>query len=791
MIRCFENVFVLDSAHTTYCFRVLETGVLEHLYYGARLFISGAADVEALAEKHAFAPGNTSIYDADHPQYSLDDMRLECSGVGKGDLREPFVRLCYADGNKTTDFKYASYEVFEEKSVPAQLPASYGEGVSELVITLKDRNYPVALKLYYSVFYDLDIITRRSVLENLGEDTIFVDRLMSTQLDFETSDWVFSTFTGSWTREMNREDLPLRAGKYVNATTSGNSSSRANPFVMLSKSTTTEDMGECIGLNLIYSGNHYEACEVSSYGKLRFVSGINPDTFGWTLTAKESLEAPEAVMSYASDGFNGMSRQLHAFVRECIVRGSWKGKERPVLLNSWEASYFNIKESSLLRLAKAAAQVGVELFVVDDGWFGERNDDTSSLGDWQVNEKKLPHGLQGLCERIKALGLSFGLWVEPEMVNVSSRLYSAHPNWVIASPGVTHSEGRNQRILDLCNPEVVDYLIETFTRLFTSADISYVKWDMNRNFTDYYSPYLDRERQGEVAHRYILGLYRLMDTLTKRFPGILFEGCASGGNRFDLGILCYFPQIWASDNTDAWCRVKSMTGYSYGYPMSVVSAHVSACPNHQTLRRTPLTTRFNVAAFGVLGYECNLCDMSKAELLEIKAQIELYKKNRRLLTFGTFYRGRSGDIYEWCVVSKDKRKAIGMLMHGLMQPNMPFEQFFPKGLEPALRYEFYNVAKRLDIRQFGDLVNTASPVHVKTDSLLADVLARFVTMPGETDHFITSGSVLMAGVKLSQAFGGTGYNENTRLFTDFASRMYFLNAKEDLLEEGDKRTLKG
>lgn len=362
------------------------------------------------------------------------------------------------------------------------------------------------------------------------------------------------------------------------------------------------------------------------YGKLRFVSGINPNSFEYRLEVGEELEAPESVMTFSPNGFNGMSQRMHSFVRNCIVRGTWKKKLRPVLLNSWEAAYFDINESKLLRLAKAGKEAGIELFVMDDGWFGQRDDDSSSLGDWFVNKKKLPNGVGGLCKKINDLGLMFGIWIEPEMVNVKSELYRTHPDWTIEIPGKNHSEGRNQRILDLANPDVVDYMIKQIEELLSSANIDYVKWDMNRTFTDYYSNYLPKERQGETGHRYVLGLYKMMKTLTQKFPKILFEGCSAGGNRFDLGILSYFPQIWASDNTDAVYRVKAMTSYSYGYPMSTVTAHVSACPNHQTLRRTPLQTRFNVAAFGVCGYECNFFDMKKEELKEIKTQINIYKE---------------------------------------------------------------------------------------------------------------------------------------------------------------------
>jgi alpha-galactosidase len=631
------------------------------------------------------------------------------------------------------------------------------------------------MELHYSVFSEQDVIVRSTKLVNKGDEVIRLNRLMSTQVDFETADYILSTFNGSWAREMKRYDMPMIAGKHVNASYTGGSSSRANPFVMLSKAGTTEDTGICYGFNLIYSGNHYEAVEVSSYGKTRIVTGINPQSFCFTLEPGAYFEAPEAVMTFSEHGFNGMSQHMHDYVRQCIVRGEWKEKIRPILLNSWEAAYFDISESRLLKLAKAGKEVGIELFVMDDGWFGERNDDTKSLGDWNVNTKKLPNGLDGLARKINALGMDFGIWVEPEMVNVNSNLYREHPDWCMAIPGKNHAEGRNQRILDLCNPAVVDYMVERMTGVFSSANISYVKWDMNRTFSDYYSPYLPPERQGEVAHRYIMGLYRMMDELTRRFPHILFEGCAAGGNRFDLGILCYFPQIWASDDTDALYRVQGQTGYSYGYPMSTVSAHVSGCPNHQTLRTTPLPTRFAVAAFGILGYECNLCDLKKEELEEIRKQIAIYKEWRSVLQTGRFYRGRNGNIHEWTCVSREKDRAVGMLMQELVQPNTQFEQYFAKGLDGKKKYAFSNRDLRYNVKLFGDLVNTASPVHVKPDSLLHNAIARFVTMPGEKESYVVSGELLMrAGVKLKQAFSANGYNEETRFFGDFASRLYFM-----------------
>ena len=849
MIRTDGKNFILETEHTTYCFQVTDTGHLEHLYYGRKLTFSeklNGGELEPLVEKHVFAPGNTNVYDGAHSAFSLEDMRLEMSSYGKGDIREPFVELVHADGSMTSDFLYDTYEITSvtdkritdcgeevsgsgeavsgcegaapdcgdevsggKEAVPERigdaagmvLPHAYDETgkAEQLIVTLRDRQYDVKLELFYTVYEECDVITRSARLTNESKESIQIRRLMSMQLDFDTSDYIFTTFTGAWAREMKRNDLSMCAGKYVNASYTGTSSSRANPFVMLAKRGTTEDFGGCYGFNLIYSGNHYEAAEVGSFGKLRLVAGVNPQSFCWQLSTGAQFEAPEAVMAYSYLGYNGMSQCMHRFVREHIVRGTWKHRTRPVLLNSWEASYFDISERKLLALAKKGKEAGVELFVMDDGWFGERNDDAHSLGDWEANSKKLPGGLGGLGRKIRELGLSFGIWVEPEMVNVNSRLYAAHPDWTLEIPGKPHSEGRNQRILDLGRSEVQDFIIEKMSKVFSQADISYVKWDMNRTFSDYFSQALPAERQGETAHRYVLGLYRCMRELTARFQDIFFEGCAAGGNRFDLGMLCYFPQIWASDNTDALCRAEIQYGYSYGYPMSVIGAHVSACPNHQTLRVTPLETRFSVAAFGMLGYECNFSDMKKEEFAAVKEQIRLYKQWREVLQKGDFYRGRSfadgeagsclrglpGNEMEWTCVSGDRTKAVGMLLQKLIVPNMQQHIFKPKGLHPAYRYHFYNRSLQYSVKEFGDLVNTVSPVHIRQDSIAHNLIAKFVKMDGETEDYYAYGDVLMyGGVHLHQAFGGTGYNGEVRHFPDFAARMYFMESEGNDAPDG-------
>lgn len=801
MIQQNNQIFVLHTRNTTYAFHVLPSGHLEHLYYGRKIRISEPLTEDSIAvlvEKCAFPSGNANIYSNDYKTFSLEDIRLEMSSYGKGDIREPFIEVVHADGSYSSDYLYDSFTIVNGKEPFETLPGSYDDKneVEHLTIILKDKNANLTLELHYYVYEWCDVITRSARFINSSEEKVTLKRLMSTQLDLNTSDYVFSTFNGAWAREMHRNDTPIVAGKHVNSSYTGTSSNRANPFVMLSKDCTTEDAGECYGFNLIYSGNHYEAVEVNGYGKTRIVTGMNPRSFAYHLEAGEVFEAPEAVMAYSHEGYNGMSQHMHQFVNEHIVRGQWKKKERPVLLNSWEASYFNIDERKLLNLAKAGKVAGIELFVMDDGWFGNRNDDTSSLGDWSVNLKKLPNGVAGLCKKVNALGLEFGIWVEPEMVNVDSNLYRAHPEWVMDIPGRDHSEGRNQRILDMGQTAVQDYIIEEMSKLFASCNIAYVKWDMNRIVSDYYAKDLPAERQGEVAHRYVVGLYRCMKTLTERFPHILFEGCASGGNRFDLGILCYFPQIWSSDDTDAMCRAEIQTGYSYGYPMSAISAHVSACPNHQTLRTTPIETRFNVAAFGVLGYECNFCEMSREDIAAIKEQIALYKKWRRTLQYGSFYRGRTmcdalkancsrgaasvlvsgaGNLVEWTIVSEDREHAVGMLMQKLVAPNSHFDYYKAHGLNPEAEYEFTNRELKYNIKDFGSLVNMVAPIHIKQDSLVHNVVAMFVKMDSEKEKCRAFGDTMMYnGVHLKQAFGGTGYNDQVRYFQDFSSRIYFM-----------------
>ncbi|MFH2115115.1 MAG: alpha-galactosidase, partial [Spirochaetota bacterium] len=573
------QVIHIDTGNTSYIMDVLPTGQLRHLYYGRRL--RHQFDYSALVQKDDVPGYGTLVaYSQSQPNIGLDDQCLEYSGLGKGDYREPMIDLVFHDGSMTTDFRYVSHESRAGRPDIPGLPCALGspDDVSTTTVTLRDESVGLTLALVYCAYGACDVVTRFAVLRNDGLEPVRIRRLMSAQLDLFGGDWRLLTFDGCWANERNYNERPVLPGVYVNDSKTGHSSARHNPFVMLARDGCDEETGECYASNLVYSGNHAEICERSFTGKLRLLTGINPSAFEWLLEPGQEFHTPEAALSWSGAGYNGISLNMHRFVRKHIVRGQWADRERPVLLNNWEATEFDFDKRKLLALAKEAVALGMELFVLDDGWFGERNDDKRGLGDWTVNKKKLPGGLSALARKISALGLRFGIWVEPEMVNEDSRLFREHPDWAVSSPGREPSPSRNQLVLDLCKPEVRRHLVEAMSAVFSSADISYVKWDMNRNLSDLYSSFLPAERQGEFCHRYVLGLYELLGELTARFPDILFESCASGGNRFDLGLLCYMPQVWTSDNTDAYSRLTIQNGTSYGYPQSVMGAHVSASP---------------------------------------------------------------------------------------------------------------------------------------------------------------------------------------------------------------------
>lgn len=777
-----EHAIHLSTAHTSYIMAVLPTGHLQNLYYGPHL--RPMQDYTCLAQKDAVGYGSMVSYERAHPNIGLDDQCLEYSGVGKGDFREPAVELTAENGCAVTDFRYRSHKTYKGRKCIDGLPcATGGEADCETTeVELWDDALDALLTLYYCVYPAQDVITRYARLQNRGGGTLTLRRMMSAQLDLADSAYALVTFDGTWSAERGMNSRPLCEGIFVNDSKMGVSSARHNPFVMLAADGCTERQGRCYGINLVYSGNHSEICEVTYSGKTRLLTGINPSGFSWKLAPGEHFDTPEAVFSFSDEGLNGLSHNLHRFVNDHIIRGMWQNRERPIVINNWEATGFDFTQSKLLAIAKEAAKLGIELFVLDDGWFGGRNDDTSSLGDWFVNEKKLPAGLGGFAEKINKLGMKFGLWVEPEMISENSDLYRAHPDWAVAAPGRTPSMGRNQYLLDLTRAEVRAYLVQTLSAVFSSANIEYVKWDMNRNFSDMYSPSLAPDGQGEFFHRYVLGLYEILKALTERFPAILFESCASGGSRFDLGMLCYMPQTWASDNTDPVCRLSIQQGTSYGYPLSTIGAHVSASPHFSTLRQTPVETRFNVAAFGCLGYELDLTKLSQFDKNAIKEQVAYYKTRRKLFQYGRFYRLHAGTDAKkpvWLCVSPDEKQAVAGLFQFAALPGKGREVLRLEGIDRACDYAVTGRMQFVNVKALGELINSVLPVEIRGDGIIHTVLSEHYMLTMCDERYRAGGDLLCGyGIRLAHRFSGTGYNDEICLFGDYYSRLYDIQAQQ-------------
>lgn len=773
----YENgVFALDTRRTSYIFRVTKFRHLEHIHYGEHVEIS---DAQPLASKHDIQLGSSVMYDTTDDNYCLDNLCLEWSGVGRGDYRQTPVEAKMPDGSFSSDFLYESHEIVPG-CVPMQsLPTAYDDEktAQTLIISLRERDRDAALTLYYTVFPESDVISRRCVIKNNCTGDISLRRIMSMSLDMPDRGFLMHSFDGGWIKEAHRHIRPVEYGMYVNSSTTGASSNRHNPGFLLSEKHTSEDSGRAWGFNLVYSGNHFGLVEKSNHDLVRIQLGINPHCFDWTLHPGESFETPEAVMTFSERGFNGLSANFHDFVNNNIVRGDWKNIERPVLINDWEACFFKFTREKLLKLARRAKKLGVELFVLDDGWFGARNSDTAGLGDYDVNLRKLPGGLGEFADSIEKLGMKFGLWFEPESVNVDSELYRTHPDWAIKPPVGEPCFGRNQLLLDLTRKEVRDYIVESVGKTLDGAKISYVKWDMNRHMSDAYSPCLSN--QGEFAHRYIIGLYEVLYRVFTPRRHILLESCSSGGNRFDLGMLCYSPQIWASDDTDPIERLDIQSGLSYLYPQSTVGAHVSAAPHQQTLRDTPLSTRFNVAAFGVLGYELELKYMTRAELKELRGQIEFYKAHRRTLQFGRFYRfdERKDNKVHWQVSSRDGKEHIVGHFQKLCTASEGPDALCVHDLDSKAKYHLSCKRQSLFIKRLGGLVKHVMPVELDPDGLILRTANKFFTMPDGAENFAASGAALMSGVGLNNQFLGTGYNNKIHMLGDFGSAVYTIERK--------------
>lgn len=775
MIEVRQKTFMLTTRNSSYLFRILPSGHLENLHYGDVLVWQ---DFHGISMKQNAGAGSSVLYE--EGGYTLDLLPLEYSSSGKGDYREMPLEIRMPDGSYVCDFLYDSHEILEGTLPMEELPTAKGEGAETLLVHLKDGLFSVRLTLVYTVFPDCDVITRRAVLENHTKQTLEISKFMSLQLDLLMENADVLSLSGGWINEAQKERHPLAYGSFLQESRTGASSNRHNPGIMVMERHATEDFGRVYGFNLLYSGNHRSVVEKSRHGLIRIHQGISSHNFHWRLQPGEVFRTPEAAMTTSRQGMNGASHHFHAFVNRHVIPEHFRYKERPVLMNNWEATFFDFNERKILSLAKEAKKLGVELFVLDDGWFGQRNHDQAGLGDYEVNRKKLPSGIKGLSEKIHDLGLSFGLWFEPEMVNEDSDLYRAHPEYALKVPGRIPSKGRHQLVLDLNRKEVQEYIIEEVSRILRECRVEYVKWDMNRHMSDVYSEAVPH--QGMAFHGYILGLYRVIRSITERFPEILFESCASGGNRFDLGMLSYMPQVWASDNTDPVSRLSIQEGLSYFYPLSTMGAHVSESPHQQTLRRTPLETRFHVSAFGLLGYELELSHLNLKEKDEVREQIRWYKKHRALLQFGTFY--RFDEVREnrvnFQVVSHDRKLSVHGNFQKLQMPSPPFDVLPLKGLIRECTYEVKTREASMDIETFGSLLKHVLPVKLTPGGLILRNARKLYRLPHNVERYEARGDLLLSGLRVNQQFMGTGYSKETRMLGDFGSQLMVATMKEEI-----------
>lgn len=684
-----HRTFRLDAKDSSYLFRIEHHGYLQHIYYGAHISDT-ALDSLAYTCNHA---SFSAVVEMGNPEYfSRDITRFEYPCFGCGDNRSTALAIRRSTGTMDTDIQYISHKIYPGKpGIPGQ-PATYAgaDEAETLEILCRDGVSGAEVTLFYTVFETLSVITRRAVIRNASPSPMDVERAFSLCLDFnDVSDMDLIHFWGGWAKERNFERVPLMHGTQSVGSLRGASSHAHNPFVTLCSHDATETAGDAYGVSLVYTGNFLASAEMDPDGGGRILMGIHPDGFCWHLEPGESFETPEAVLVYSATGLGEMSRTYHRLFRTHLCRGKWKTEKRPILINNWEATYFDFNEESIFAIAKEAVALGIEMLVLDDGWFGKRDNDSSGLGDWYVNEQKLKGGVRSLAERIHGLGMKFGIWFEPEMISPDSDLYRAHPDWALHIEGRPLSIGRHQYVLDMTRQDVRDYLFARISAVLNEGKIDYVKWDFNRNLSEVGSATVGKERQGEVAHRYCLGLYALLEQLLRAFPDLLLEGCSGGGGRFDPAWLYYAPQIWTSDNTDAIDRLDIQYGTSFCYPISSMGAHISACPNHQSGRVTPFATRGNVALSGTFGYELDLRKLSEEEKELVRRQCAEYHQYYTLTHEGDLYRlispWKNRTASAWSFVSPDKREAL--LTYVVIRGGITVRRYIRlQGLDPEKRY---------------------------------------------------------------------------------------------------------
>lgn len=671
-----KNVFHLQGRNISYIMAVNECGDLLHYYYGKKL----------RDKNYEWVKQKWSIWNGYGPdKWTLDICPQEYPSYGYTDLRTPAYSVMNKNGNSVSRLTYKSHKIIENYAQElCGMPSLFmgNRHADTLEITLEDKNAGFEAVLSYTVFDEYDIIARSAKIVNTSDTDIVIDAAYSASFDLPKEDYKLIHFSGGWGKEREMYQSPIRQGVKMDISNArGGSGHNINPFVMLASRGADEENGEVYSMTLVYSGNHSTMLECDQFGNVRLMQGINPFGFAWQLKSGEAFCTPQSIMCFSDNGIGGISRELHDVMRQNLCRSKWVNKERPILINNWEATYFDFDEEKLLSLAGEAKKRGVELFVLDDGWFGERNDEETSMGDWRVNPKKIPSGIDGLVKKMNDMGLKFGLWFEPESVNPNSDIYRAHPDWIVHTPGIEPTQSRFEYLLDLTRDEVCEYAINSVCDILSSANIEYVKWDMNRPMTDI-------PRKG-FNHEFTLGFYKVMDAITSRFPNVLFEGCSGGGGRFDAGVLAYMPQIWTSDNSDAVKRLEIQYSTSIGYPVSAISAHVTAVPNHQNGRVTSLKTRADVAYCGVFGYELDITKLSGDELRDIEKQIELDKKLRPLMVNGDFYRLQSpynSNYCAWEMAAKDKTEAFVMCAKILSETNFEDKHVKLRGLDPNADY---------------------------------------------------------------------------------------------------------
>ncbi len=759
MIEIKDKEIIISTDNTSLILSTRNNLKLTSEYYGTR--IKFQEEIESLIRKYSVCQGTTVLLD-EKDNFSNNDLKTVVSTVGNGDYFSPSLIISEFG---TIDLFFKEAKIIDSTSLDIY-PTPHNPS-SEVMILLEDKYLNLSLELHYTTYDKEDVISCYSLLKNNSGNDIHIQKMMSYQLSLVNNNSKLISTYGCWANELNQAIEEIKQGRKVIESLLGSSSARHNPFFYITENNCTNTYGNCYGFNLIYSGNFESSVETDCFDLMRIQGGISSTGLNLVIKNDESFITPIGIFSYSDKGSNGLASNMQNFINNKIISEYFKDKERPIFYNNWEATGMKFNKSKIISLMKKAKKYGIETFVLDDGWFSTRDDDSHGLGDWKVNEKKLPGGLKALSDEAKKLGLNFGIWMEPEMVNEDTETYKSHPDWIIKDIHPSY-KGRHQHTLNLAKKEVQDFIIESVSDVLNSADISYLKWDYNRNFSNIDS--------GNLPYEYIIGLYRVLKEITKRFPHVLFENCASGGNRFDLGMLSYFAQSWMSDDTDSFKRESIQKGAIIGYPNSVMSNHVSCKTSNQLMRKTSLDAKFEVAMHGILGYELDLNDLFKMDEKMIIDQISFYKEYRKTLQWGNCYilqEEAKHQDYEIETIKEDT--CIVSIYRSIDELDFKEERLKALYLDSDSLYFYQSRIQRIPLQSFGTLVNYQSPIHLKEDGMLFSLVAQIQEMKTEDNHGYTSGKSLeFNGPVLSQEWSGCGYNENVRLMLDFSSRSYVI-----------------